>query len=275
MIDIIITLVLLVLLQAVLGFDNLLYISLESKRAPKEDQARVRKLGIMIAVALRIVLLIVLTSVISAFTKPFLTLPKGGWIEGQFNVESVIVLFGGAFIIYTAVKEIFHMLAAHDLGHAEVAEPKPAGKVIFLIVLMNVVFSFDSILSAMALAQAPVMEGGKPVLDAAGNPEMEYLMWVMVIAIMIGGALMIFLADTVSNFLEKNRMYEVLGLFVLFIVGIMLLSEGGHKAHLAFFGNHIEAMSKTTFYFVIGVLVIVDVVQGRYQKKLLATHKHG
>lgn len=274
MIDIIITLVLLVLLQAVLGFDNLLYISLESKRAPKEDQARVRKLGIMIAVSLRIVLLIVLTSVISAFTKPFLTLPEGGWVEGQFNFESVIVLFGGAFIIYTAVKEIFHMLATNDLGHAKDQEPKSAGKVIFLIVLMNVVFSFDSILSAMALAQAPVMEGGQPVLDAAGNPEMKYLVWVMVIAIMIGGALMIILADTVSNFLEKNRMYEVLGLFVLFIVGIMLLSEGGHKAQLAFFGNHITAMSKTTFYFVIGVLVIVDVVQGRYQKKLLATREH-
>ena len=96
----------------------------------------------------------------------------------------------------------------------------------------------------------------------------------MVIAILIGGALMIFLADTVSNFLEKNRMYEVLGLFVLFIVGIMLLSEGGHKSHLHFFGNPIHAMSKTTFYFVIAVLVIVDVVQGRYQKKLLAANAH-
>ncbi len=74
----------------------------------------------------------------------------------------------------------------------------------------------------------------------------------MVVAIVIGGALMILLADTVSNFLEKNRMYEVLGLFVLFIVGIMLLSEGGHKAQLEFFGNPVHAMSKTTFYFVIG-----------------------
>ncbi|MGI9243128.1 MAG: TerC family protein [Verrucomicrobiales bacterium] len=273
-IDSLITLLLLVMLQAVLGFDNLLYISLESKRAPKEDQARVRKLGIMIAVALRIVLLFLLTSVISAFTKPFLTLPAGSWVSGSFNLESVIILFGGVFIIYTAVKEIFHMLVAEDLGDAHAKEPKSAGKVIFLIVLMNVVFSFDSILSAMALAQQPVMEAGKPVLDAAGKPEMEYVMWVMVVAIMIGGALMIFLADTVSNFLEKNRMYEVLGLFILFIVGIMLLSEGGHKAGLEFFGNPIHAMSKTTFYFVIGVLVIVDIVQGRYQRNLLAAKKH-
>jgi len=81
---------------------------------------------------------------------------------------------------------------------------------------------------------------------------------------------MIWLAERVSTFLERNRMYEVLGLFILFVVGIMLLSEGGHLAHLHLFGNPIEAMSKTTFYFVIAVLVLTDIVQTRYQKKLLA-----
>jgi predicted tellurium resistance membrane protein TerC len=64
-------------------------------------------------------------------------------------------------------------------------------------------------------------------------------------------------------------MYEVLGLFILFVVGILLLSEGGHLAHLQLFGHKIEAMSKATFYFVITVLVLVDVVQARYQKKLM------
>ena len=63
-------------------------------------------------------------------------------------------------------------------------------------------------------------------------------------------------------------MYEVLGLFILFIVGIMLVTEGGHLAHLKIFGNEIVPMSQTTFYFVILVLVIVDLVQGKYQKKL-------
>jgi predicted tellurium resistance membrane protein TerC len=64
-------------------------------------------------------------------------------------------------------------------------------------------------------------------------------------------------------------MYEVLGLFILLIVGIMLLSEGGHLAHLTLFGNPVTPMSKTTFYFVIIVLVLIDIVQGRYQKNLL------
>jgi predicted tellurium resistance membrane protein TerC len=86
---------------------------------------------------------------------------------------------------------------------------------------------------------------------------------------------MILLANKVSSFLQKNRMYEVLGLFVLFIVGIMLVTEGAHLAHLSFFENPIHAMSKTTFYFIIFILVIIDLVQGKYQKNLNAKRSDG
>jgi len=244
----VITLLLLVMLQAVLGFDNLLYISLESKRAPEADRAKVRKLGIALAVIFRIGLLFLLVSVIDAFTEPFFTLNLGRVAQGIFNLESVIVLFGGVFILYTATKEIFHMMRVEQLGHDEDKKPASTKMIIFWIVLMNVVFSFDSILSAMALTDN---------------------FWIMASAIIIGGILMIWLADRVASFLEKNRMYEVLGLFVLFIVGIMLLTEGAHKAHLTLFENAIMPMTKTTFYFVIGVLILTDIVQGRYQKKLM------
>ena len=97
--------------------------------------------------------------------------------------------------------------------------------------------------------------------------------WVMALAILTGGALMIWLADSVSTFLQRNRMYEVLGLFILFVVGILLLSEGGHLAHMKLFGEEIHAMSKATFYFVITVLVLTEVVQSRYKKKLLQQQK--
>ena len=259
------TLIMLLLLQAVLGFDNLLYISIESKRAPKEKQAFVRKLGIGIAVLARIILLFLLTSIISAFVDPFLFM-NWGFVEGQLNLESIIVLFGGIFILYTAVKEIFHMIGSDHLGSGDGDRKfKSPGRVIFTIVMMNLVFSFDSILSAMALAQAPV-------LDSAGNPtgETEYIFWIMATAIILSGLLMILLADKVSDFLQKNRLYEILGLFILFIVGIMLISEGAHKAHLKFFGNEIQPMTKTTFYFVIAILVLIDIVQSKFQKKLLA-----
>jgi predicted tellurium resistance membrane protein TerC len=95
----------------------------------------------------------------------------------------------------------------------------------------------------------------------------------MGIAIVVSGLLMMFLADKVSVFLQKNRLYEVLGLFILFIVGIMLLTEGGHIAHLKILGEEIHPMPKTTFYFVIVVLILVDLVQSKYQKRIIAAEK--
>ena len=92
----------------------------------------------------------------------------------------------------------------------------------------------------------------------------------MALAIIVSGVLMVVMAAHVARFLEGSRMYEVLGLFVLLLVGIMLMSEGGHLAHLAFFGYEIGPMSKATFYFVLVTVVLVDVVQGRYQRKIMA-----
>lgn len=245
--DNLVALGLLTLLQAVLGFDNLLYISLESKRAPEQKQAFVRRLGIGIAIVLRIVLLLTLMKLIQYFQEPVCSINFAGIIEGKFNIHSIIVLLGGVFIIYISIKEIFHMIGLEDLGKDE-RQKSSVGMIIFWIVIMNLVFSFDSILSAMALSK---------------------VFWVMATAIIIGGVLMIWLSDSVASFLQKNRMYEVLGLFVLFVVGIMLLSEGGHLAHLYLLGQAITPMSKATFYFVITVLVLTDLVQSRYQKRLL------
>ncbi len=241
------TLAMLVLLQAVLGFDNLLYISLESKRAPAESQATVRRLGIGIAVALRIGMLFLLMSLIDSFQQPLFSIDLGNALQCEFNLHALIVLLGGVLIIYTATKEVLHMMTLEEDEHHG-KKPASAAGVILWIVLMNAVFSVDSILSAMALTD---------------------VFLVMATAIMIGGALMIWLADRVSEFLHKNRMYEVLGLFILFVVGIMLLGEGGHLAHLELAGYPIHPMSKATFYFVIGVLVLTDIVQTRYKKKLL------
>ncbi len=251
------TLGMLILLQAVLGFDNLLYISLESKHAPEKSQRMVRQWGIGIAVVLRIVLLFFVLGAVHYFEKPLFAMsedgPIGGVLSGEVTLHSLIVLLGGIFILYTALKEIMHMLALHDVAHDVEKKSSSTASVIFTIVAMNLVFSFDSILSAMALTE---------------------VFWIMATAIVISGALMIWLADGVSEFLKKNRMYEVLGLFILFVVGVMLISEGGELAELHLFGHPIEAMSKVTFYFVIAILVLVDVVQGRYQKKLMAEQAH-
>ena len=239
------TLAMLTLLQTVLGLDNLLYIALESKRAEPSKQRRVRQIGIGGAVVLRIVLLFLIIRVIGYFQESLFHLDTS-FLAGTFNLHSLIVLFGGVFIIYTAVAEILHMLNL-DQADADDRKPKSTSSVIFSIILMNLIFSFDSILAAIALTD---------------------IFLLMMIAIIIGGLIMIWLADRVTEFLKKNRMFEVLGLFILFVVGIMLLSEGGHLAHMHIFGNAITPMNTTTFYFVIFVLILIDIVQSKYQKNL-------
>jgi len=248
MIENILTLLFLILLQAVLGFDNLLYISLESKKAPKEQQATVRKVAIGIAVFFRIILLFILVESIKYFQSPIFLLNIDHIINGTFNFHSIIVLFGGIFLIYTSLKEISHMLVSQDFDYQSSSREVSARKLILWIALINLIFSFDSILGAIALTDNFTL---------------------MAIAIVCGGLLMIYLADTISEFLQRNRMYEVLGLFILFVVGIMLVTDGAHLAHLELFNNPITPMSKTTFYFIITILIAIDVVQSRYQKNLL------
>lgn len=238
------TLIMLVLIQVVLGFDNLLYIALEAKKAPENKQESVTKVGISIAIILRIILLFCLINLIESFKNPFYKIDSS-LLSLEINLHSVIVLVGGGFILYTAIKEIWHMIVFEEKD--EVEEKKSAKKVILMIILMNLIFSFDSILSAMALTS-------------------NYI--IMAISIVIGGVLMILAANKVSSFLQKNRKYEVLGLFILFLVGVMLLSEGGEKAHLVILENPVHSMNKTTFYFIIAILVFVDMVQSKYQKNL-------
>jgi len=174
----------------------------------------------------------------------------------------VVFIFGGVFLIYTAVREISHMLSMEHLEKSTGnTGRKSAVQVVVMIVLMNLIFSFDSILSAIAITQVFTL---------------------LAIAIAVSGLAMLALADTVTEFLKRNRMYEVLGLFILLIVGVVLLGEAGPAAshamqdetlHLMLFDHPVIPMSKSTFYFSVVVLVIVEIVQTGYQRKLAAERK--
>ncbi len=265
-------LIMLCFLQAVLGFDNLLYISIESQRAPVAQQRAVRFWGIIIAVALRVILLFTMIQLIDTFAKPFYEFHWEGILEGGVNFSTVVFLVGGVFLMYTAVKEIAHMLSIEHLEHdVQGKSGKSAAQVVFLIVMMNLIFSFDSVLSAIAITDV------FPILA---------------FAIILSGVAMLLLADTVTEFLKKNRMFEVLGLFILLIVGIVLLGEAGQAAvhgaeaagmshdeahHLALkvFGVEVVPMSKATFYFSVLVLVAVELLQMGYSRKLAAERRHG
>ncbi len=175
--EILFNLLMLCFLQAVLGFDNLLYISIESQRAPVAQQKAVRFWGIIIAVALRVVLLFVMIRLIDAMAAPFFILD---WEGGGVNFATLVFIIGGVFIMYTAVKEIGYMLSIEDL-HTEIEGKggKSAAKVIAMIVTMNLIFSFDSVLSALAITDV------FPILA---------------FAIILSGIAMLVLADGVTRF---------------------------------------------------------------------------
>ena len=255
------TLLMLILLQAVLGFDNLLYIAIESNKVGDEkDAKKVRKWGIGIAVALRIVLLFIIVKLFALLAEPLFGVHLENFVEGEFTAQALITLVGGGFIIYTAIKEIHHLLQVDHIEHSEGGGKRSVAGAITLIVLMNLVFSVDSILSAMAIASE------KDVVTGLTT----YQVPLMVIAILVSGLAMILLADRVTDFLKKNRMYQVLGLFILFLVGVLLVTEGAHLAHLKLFGFKIDAMAKSSFYLVVFVLVVTDIISNRYQKRLWA-----
>ena len=254
------TLFMLILLQAVLGFDNLLYIAIESNKVGNaKDAKKVRQLGIGIAVVFRILLLFVIVALFQKMAAPLFSIHLEKFIEGEFTMQSLVTLFGGGFIIYTAIKEIHHLLIVEHIEHTGEPGRRSVAKAIALIVLMNLVFSVDSILSAMAIAS-----------EVDANGVVTYQVPLMVIAIVLSGLAMVFMADAVTEFLKKNRMYEVLGLFILFLVGVLLVTEGAHLSHLKLFNFPIDAMSKSSFYLVVGVLIVTDILSNRYQKRLWA-----
>ena len=149
--DWLISLIMLVALEAVLGIDNLLYIAIESGRVDSAERTRVQRIGIFGAVVMRVALLLLLVQLIQWFQKPFAAVNWEGVIEASFNGHSIIAMVGGGFIVYTAVKEVWHMLAGDLSAHAEATTPKSARSAILAMVFMNAVFSFDSVLTAIAL----------------------------------------------------------------------------------------------------------------------------
>ena len=188
------TLFMLILLQAVLGFDNLLYIAIESNKVgSKTDAAKVRRWGIGLAVVFRIVLLIVIVKMFDVMSGELFSLSLNKIIEGHFTLQSLVTLFGGAFIIYTAIKEISHMLTVDHIEHGEGKGKNSVMKAIAFIVLMNLVFSFDSILSAMAIASEKTADGST-----------VYNVPLMAIAIIVSGIAMMMMADVVTEFLKKK-----------------------------------------------------------------------
>lgn len=245
-------------LEIVLGVDNIIFISIASAKLPKEQQAKATNIGLILAMALRIVLLLGI-SILIAMKAPWISI-KLPWIEAGFSGQSLILIVGGLFLLYKSVTEIHHKLEGGglDLDGNGGKKGYSLKKAIVQITLINIVFSFDSILTAVGMTNG---------LDGA--------LVIMVIAVVASVIIMMLFAVPVGRFVNDHPTIQMLGLSFLILIGFMLILEGGHIAHLKIMGNEIGAVPKGYLYFAITFSLLVEFLNMRLRKREVPIQLHG
>ena len=210
----------LVVMEVVLGIDNLVFISILSNKLPPEHRARVRRLGIGLALIMRLGLLATI-GIIVGLTAPVFDLGLSGPLNSHgeptfdtaFSWRDLILIAGGVFLLWKATKEIHHTVdptPSHDVMDKKDVVIANAGAAIFQIILLDIVFSIDSILTAVGMT--------------------EHLP-IMVVAVLVAVTVMLLAADPLANFINKNPSVVMLALGFLLMIGMVLIAEG--------FGAHV------------------------------------
>ncbi len=236
--DWIFPLFLLTMMQLIFGIDNALFISIEANKLPKEKRAFARNIGVIMAGAARIILLFVLYYAMKAMTEPFWGLHLD-WIGGDLSFEVLVMVGGGIFLCFESVTEMIHLAKKAHLAHSDGENEKPATtrSVITQIVILNVIFSIDSILTAIALTD---------------------ILWVMIVSISISVIVMIALADRLSAFLEKFELFTFTGLQILALIGVVLIGEGLHKGNFEIFGWHVVPLHSSWLFLLMFLFIFQD-----------------
>ena len=218
----------LTVLEIVLGIDNIIFISILSGKLPPAQQPRARRLGLLAAMVMRIVLLFSLAWIIR-LTAPWFTV-VGQAISGR----DLILILGGLFLLGKSTYEIHDKLEGEE-GHASKKVPTTFVSVIVQIMLLDLVFSLDSVITAVGMADE---------------------LWVMVTAVVIAVAIMMISAEAISAFVHRHPTVKMLALSFLLLIGVSLLLEG--------FDRHIP---KGYIYFAMGFSVFVEMINLRLRKE--------
>ena len=235
--DLIVVFLTLFVLELVLGIDNVIFISILAGRLPAEQRTRARIIGLALAMVLRIILLFFAAWIVS-LTQPLFWI--GTWEALQFSGRDLILIAGGAFLIYKAVTEIHHKLEGHD-GERDAGKGKTSsfGAVLVQIVLVDMVFSLDSVITAVG------MTNNLPV---------------MIAAVVLSIGLMMIFSGPISAFVNKHPTVKMLALTFLVLIGATLLAEG--------FNVHVEkAMIYGPIAFAIAVEVLNLIYRSRQEKR--------
>jgi len=242
----IISLLTLTFLEIVLGIDNIIFISIAANKLAAGDQARARNIGLILAMAFRLILLLGISFVI-ALSKPF-THIDAGWFTAAFTGQSLILFAGGLFLLYKATSEIHHKLEGVDEAELEAGAAKgksTISSVVTQIAITNIVFSIDSILTAIGLtSNVPIM----------------------MIAVVASVLVMMFFAGPVGRFVNEHPTIQMLGLAFLIMIGFMLVAEGAHLSEVVIFDQEVGTVPKGYLYFAIAFSLLVEFLNIRLRK---------
>jgi len=224
-----IALLMLTFLEIVLGVDNVIFISIVTNRLPESNQQYARRLGLSIALVFRIILLTIISWMTKSMIEPLFTVLGLG-----FSIRELILISGGLFLLAKSTSEIHaKMENLHEPGNA--GGKSDLSKVVIQIILLDIVFSFDSILTAVGLTRQ---------------------LSIMILAVIISLFIMIFFADKIGKFISRHPTIEILALSFLILIGFMLVLEG----------FHIE-VPKGYVYFAVFFSLLVEMINMRIQKK--------
>ncbi|AKQ46642.1 membrane protein [Rufibacter radiotolerans] len=238
--DVWLSLLTLTFMEVVLGIDNIVFISIVVARLPKAQQARGRTIGLMLALVFRIILLSFISYIVNA-NQPLVTWNLF-WLDEPFDVSwrDIILFGGGLFLLAKSTTEIHNKLEGEEEGATATGGTASMGKILVQIVLVDIVFSFDSILTAVGL------------VDHVS---------VMIIAVIISMGIMLAFAKYVSEFVNNHPTVKMLALSFLILIGVMLMVEAMH-AHIP----------KGYIYFAMFFSLVVEMLNMRLRKKTVPVH---
>ena len=221
--------------EVVLGIDNIIFISIVSNRLPVEIRARTRNIGLLLAMGVRILLLLTITWVMK-FTEPLFSVPHWLSEDASISGRDLILIFGGMFLIAKSTREINHEMEGEEETIAGGSTKKVnVSGIIAQIILLDIIFSFDSILTAVGLTNEVI---------------------IMIIAVMLSIGIMIIFSGHISDFIHKHPSMEVLALGFLILIGFMIFLEGLGKE-----------VPKGYIYFAIVFSMIIEMVNIRVRNR--------
>ncbi|MBB6003374.1 TerC family protein [Arcicella rosea] len=243
----IISLLTLTFLEIVLGIDNIIFISIAANKLAKKDQAKARNIGLLLAMVFRVTLLFGISFIIS-LQEPF-TYIDLGWLKAGISGQSLILFIGGLFLLYKATSEIHEKLEVGDEHEVTVPKGSAADKltaVVLQIALINIVFSIDSILTAIGLT---------------------HNLPIMIISVVLSVVIMMGFSGPVGDFVNRHPSIQMLGMAFLIMIGFMLVAQAAHDADFSFFGSEIGEVPKGYLYFAIAFSLLVEVLNIKMRTK--------